>query len=269
MKQRNGMQDKNNLKETEWITINQILLEMYDMEDVHVFTDKVLLICRMLIPYSRGYFLVLDEEGQIDDGNSSFMGMDDQICQMYMRSYYDKDYMKYTFDLSKHSITYRDTDIIEEELRRKTDFYLGFLKPNHIPYGAGILLRRHGRNIGIVNFFRSEGEGDFSDKDLYILDVLKEHISHILSRLLKQEQRPAYDKNYIIRNAAAEYALTRREQEALYYLYEGMSNAEIGDTMNISISTVKKHVFNLFQKCGAESRVHLCAIIEKGAAEKF
>lgn len=263
------MQEKEKLKEAEWITINQILLEMYDIEDVNTFTDKVLLICRMLIPYTRGYFLVLNGSGQIDDKKSSFIGMDEQICQTYIHSYYEKDYMKYTFDLSKHSITYRDTDIIEEGLRRKTDFYLGFLKPNQIPYGAGILLRRYSQNIGVVNFFRSEGEGDFSDKDLYILDVLKEHISHILSRLLEQEQGPVYDKNYIIRKAAVEYELTKREREVLYYLYEGMSNAEIGDTMNISISTVKKHVFNIFQKCGADSRVHLCAIIEKSANEKF
>ena len=48
-----------------------------------------------------------------------------------------KDYMKYTFELSEHTITYRDTDIMEESLRQKTEFYQGFLKPNHIPFGAG------------------------------------------------------------------------------------------------------------------------------------
>ena len=75
-----------------------------------------------------------------------------------------KDYMKYTFELSEHTITYRDTDIMEESLRQKTEFYQGFLKPNHIPFGAGILLRRYGKPIGIVNFSEVNFLGIFRTK---------------------------------------------------------------------------------------------------------
>ena len=134
---------ENTLKETEWLTINKVLLEMYDITDIDQFTERVLKTYRMLIPYTKGYFIVFNEAGGIESEKSSFIEMEPGVYEEYLDSYYEKDYMKYTFELSEHTITYRDTDIMEESLRQKTEFYQGFLKPNHIPFGAGILLRRY------------------------------------------------------------------------------------------------------------------------------
>ena len=47
---------ENTLKETEWLTINKVLLEMYDITDIDQFTERVLKTYRMLIPYTKGYF---------------------------------------------------------------------------------------------------------------------------------------------------------------------------------------------------------------------
>ena len=33
---------ENTLKETEWLTINKVLLEMYDITDIDQFTERVL-----------------------------------------------------------------------------------------------------------------------------------------------------------------------------------------------------------------------------------
>lgn len=131
------------LKEKDWLTMNDILLEIYGMEDIHIYPEQILRIFRILIPYTKGYFLVFDEKGKIDKEKSAFLEMSLTECEMYVGTFYEKDYIKYTFDVSRHTITYRDTDIIEEEYRKKTEFYQKFLKPNGIPYGAGILLRRH------------------------------------------------------------------------------------------------------------------------------
>lgn len=185
---------ENTLKETEWLTINKVLLEMYDITDIDQFTERVLKTYRMLIPYTKGYFIVFNEAGGIESEKSSFIEMEPGVYEEYLDSYYEKDYMKYTFELSEHTITYRDTDIMEESLRQKTEFYQGFLKPNHIPFGAGILLRRYGKPIGIVNFFRSELLGDFSDKDMFILEVLKGHLSHKLAGLLNGTKQAAGDR---------------------------------------------------------------------------
>mgnify|MGYP001624188533 CR=1 FL=1 len=122
----------NLLKEKDWLTINDILLEMYDIEDILVYPQQILRIFRVLIPYTKGYFLVFDTRGNIDEQKSAFLEMSIKECETYVRTFYEKDYIKYTFDLSKHTITYRDTDIIEEEYRKKTEFYQMFLELNEI-----------------------------------------------------------------------------------------------------------------------------------------
>ena len=52
--------------------------------------------------------------------------MEPGVYEEYLDSYYEKDYMKYTFELSEHTITYRDTDIMEESLRQKQSFIRDF-----------------------------------------------------------------------------------------------------------------------------------------------
>ena len=62
---------ENTLKETEWLTINKVLLEMYDITDIDQFTERVLKTYRMLIPYTKGYFIVFNEARAIEGNLSS------------------------------------------------------------------------------------------------------------------------------------------------------------------------------------------------------
>lgn len=48
--------------------------------------------------------------------------------------------------------------------------------------------------------------------------------------------------------------LTEREVEVLAHLASGMSNAQIADSLFISINTVKSHLKNVYGKLGVESR---------------
>jgi two-component system, NarL family, response regulator LiaR len=49
--------------------------------------------------------------------------------------------------------------------------------------------------------------------------------------------------------------LTSREYEVLQLLAKGKSNAEIGEILFLSLSTVKTHVSNLFDKMEVKSRI--------------
>lgn len=255
------------LKETEWLTVNNVLLDLYDISDIEEFTGKVLRIFRMLIPYYKGYFIVFDENDEIRREYSAHVDMDDKIYDIYINSYFEKDYLKYAFEISTHTITYQDSDIIEDEMRKKTDFYRDFLEPNRIPYGAGVLLRSEGRNIGVVNFFRNENLGDFSDKDMFILDVLKNHLSHMLVRLIKKKKEADVNQNLTLQKITMEMGLSNREEDVLSAILEGMSNAQIAENLSISLSTVKKHVYNIFTKFGVSTRAQLKVAVEKKRTE--
>lgn len=51
--------------------------------------------------------------------------------------------------------------------------------------------------------------------------------------------------------------LTDREEEVLLTVAEGKTNAEIADTLHISLSTVKFHLASLMQKLAARNRVEI------------
>lgn len=56
------------------------------------------------------------------------------------------------------------------------------------------------------------------------------------------------------------HKLTVREKEVLELVYEGYTNPDIAEALFISINTVKKHIRNLYEKMGVNSRmetVHL------------
>ncbi len=49
-------------------------------------------------------------------------------------------------------------------------------------------------------------------------------------------------------------ALSAREREVLRYLVQGRSNREIGETISLSINTIKFHIKNLFEKLNVSNR---------------
>ncbi len=49
--------------------------------------------------------------------------------------------------------------------------------------------------------------------------------------------------------------LTEREREVLKLMVDGMDNAEIADSLVVSLSTVKYHISNILSKLGVENRV--------------
>jgi DNA-binding CsgD family transcriptional regulator len=54
--------------------------------------------------------------------------------------------------------------------------------------------------------------------------------------------------------------LTRRESEVLIWVARGKSNEEIALILNMSLSTVKKHLQHIFEKLGVESRTAAAAV---------
>lgn len=248
------------LKENEWNTINAMLLKIYSIKDIEKFASTILKMFRMLIPYTKGYFLIFNENDEIDKKKSCFIEMDDETQDKYINYFYSIDYMKYVLDFEKSTSVYRDTDILEDDIRRKTEFYNNFLKLYNIPFGCGIILIKNEKLYGIVNLFRSERIGDFTDKDMYILDVLKLHLSNIVECLHtnNKETRPV---NYISEKFAEDYKLSEREKEIITLINSGYSNIDIAEKLVISVSTVKKHIYNIYLKVGVKSRTQLLACL--------
>ncbi len=57
------------------------------------------------------------------------------------------------------------------------------------------------------------------------------------------------------------HKLTVREREVLELVYDGYTNPEIAEALFISINTVKKHIRNLYEKLGVNSRMETVHLI--------
>ena len=73
----------------------------------------------------------------------------------------------------------------------------------------------------------------------------------------------------MLAHLAAEFELSEREKEALTCMDGGMTNAQIAENMGISLSTVKKHVYHIFEKVGVDTRAQLRNVLETYNSTKF
>lgn len=160
------------LNENEWNTINNILLNLYTVDDINILAQKIMKVIRMLIPYTKGWFILVDDDKIIEE-KTYFAGFTKEAKRLYIDKYYNEDYVKYLYDFASETNVYRDTNILENDIRANTAFYKDFLEPQDIIYGCGIMALRNGNITAFFNLFRDKKSGDFTDKELYILNVLK------------------------------------------------------------------------------------------------
>jgi DNA-binding CsgD family transcriptional regulator len=250
-----------NVSEHDWHVINNILLEIYSLDDIKDIANEFLSLIRAIIPYSKAYFILFKENQSIDQENSSFYNVTEENINGYINYFYNIDYVSYIFNFTK-PITFKDTDIIEDDLREKTEFYQGFLLPQNIPYGGGILFVKENKILGLLNLFRSKELGDITQRELSILEIIKDHLNNILFST-SLNSKATDGRKSLKSDDFKRYNLSNRENEILKLLIKGSSNNEIGKILCISVSTVKKHVYNIFTKIGVNSRMQLIKFIQR------
>ncbi len=59
------------------------------------------------------------------------------------------------------------------------------------------------------------------------------------------------------------YNITQREQEIIIMILDGANNKEIETKLYISSSTVRNHIYNIYQKLGIQNRIGLINLIKK------
>ena len=69
------------------------------------------------------------------------------------------------------------------------------------------------------------------------------------------------DSEAKISQAISAFSLSDREADVLRLIADGRSNNDISEKINVSVSTVKKHVYNIFNKAGVNSRTQLLNMV--------
>ncbi|MDO4870297.1 MAG: response regulator transcription factor [Bacillota bacterium] len=66
-----------------------------------------------------------------------------------------------------------------------------------------------------------------------------------------------------IETVGDQYNLTKRERELVELIYQGKSNKEIAESLFLSESTVKTHVYNIFRKMEVKNRIEVICIVNE------
>lgn len=92
--------------------------------------------------------------------------------------------------------------------------------------------------------------------------MLKRHIENMVYNVTQiSRAKIAVDKS--LNEFSIKYGLTVRETEIVKLLNKGYSNQEIANKFVISLSTVKKHIYNIYNKTSVSSRSQLIALLFK------
>lgn len=151
--------------------------------------------------------------------------------------------------------------MLDNELRKSTEYFKDWMCPVGCYYGGGTTIIQEGRLFGTVTLFRSEQRKNFSEKELYLLSVLNGHLSVRLSQLFPHGIRCFSNQDDHSIDPAHGHLLTLREQQIICLVREGHSNQEIGVILFISPATVKKHLSNIFDKLEIKSRTQLIKLM--------
>lgn len=128
----------------------------------------------------------------------------------------------------------RITDSVPFEQFRRTALYNDYYRRIRIDHA--IALPIYVRDGLLVSFVLNRTRRDFTDRERALLEVLRPHLAKIYQRI----------------NTVCQ--LTTREAEVLRWVAAGKSDAQIGAILRISARTVQKHLQNIYDKLGVESR---------------
>lgn len=254
------------LTQMEWEQLNQIISRLYMQDNTTKLRTAFLEELKKMVPFSFSDFCM----SVLRPGNSYALtdpiiisNYDKKFEQKFMDRYDEKfhslDYFSWLFN-SKESFVIRESDHISEEIRKRSTFYQEYLEPFDLIHIASLVVCLNGRCVCALTLYNSANRGDFTDKDIYILQRLLPHLQSQMEKILRKEKSAAPDPSLYLKQ---QFSLTNRESQIAKLIYKGYSNREIAEELVIAEETVKKHVYNIFQKLGLTHRAQMASFVVK------
>ncbi len=176
--------------------------------------------------------------------------------------YTEEDRIFSRMSLKISDCAYRDSDIIDEETLVNLRMYKEIYEKDGVHYGMRINMASEGRLVGSYSIFRPREDGDFSELEL---DICK-HLAPLLSTRFNQIRKAQMsqienDEVGLSRLEAMDhYGLTAREYQVAELVAKGCSDDEVAETLSITSSTARKHLYNAYAKLAVNKRSQLEAL---------
>ncbi|HHU06699.1 MAG TPA: hypothetical protein GXZ65_09520 [Clostridiales bacterium] len=251
------------LPEKDWIFILQLIYRLNLIDDFSTLCLTFLQQIKVLIPHTESrVYRIRREAGQHHpyariccSCGSGTLNDDFDVSK------YDCFWSEYLYAPWSNVFRHSDLDCIGEF--QKSELYKNVYVPQNIHHAIKMVLIQNDRLLGVCALFRPETDKDFSQRDVYILNLIKEHLALRFSQLL-DEPGIQIGKNIVatkLNKVSAQYGLTRREHEVLSLLLKDGDEHEICKQLFISPLTLKKHISNIYQKMNVRNRIQLYNLV--------
>lgn len=141
---------------------------------------------------------------------------------------------------------------------KSTAVFADFFRRNGIDHQLLISFLPTSENYSMLSFNRDKR--DFSEKERLLLNLLAPHVAQAY------KNAEAYEKAVVafasLENSnqlAKPHVLTYKEEDVLYWVAQGKTNAETAKILNLAPGTVKIHLERIYQKLGVENRTAAAA----------
>lgn len=243
------------LETNDWLVLNNIIYKIYTTKDFDKMRSELMERLKLLLDFDSGDFFLSGEDNKLC--NPVTFNCEANRTELYDDIDYSRGVM-----YSGKTMVYRETDIISDEVRIKTDYYKNVYQPNGWHYAIQVILAANKKFLGVITLYRNIGKDNFKYDDIFLLDMLKEHLSFRLNQE-KKGREIGHGKLSVV-EATEKYQLTKRESNILQLLLDGLENDEICDELSISVNTLKKHVLNIYKKLNINNRVQMFKMIREG-----
>ncbi|HUM56016.1 MAG TPA: helix-turn-helix transcriptional regulator [Bacillota bacterium] len=212
----------------------------------------------VLIPYEKAmFYLVDDEANKIKLKDPIFINVDERFAKTYEIVVEKFHYGRVAMS-TRRTMSFNDSEMLEGKQRESSDMYMAFMKPNNIPFGAGIIIADQGKVTAEISFFRTDKQGDFTSREMKILDILKDHLEIRINGAVESQNENTQKKTKLI-----DSGLTQREIEIAGLVHLGKSADEISEDLDISKFTVRRHLHNVYSKLDISGRMELISLMNK------
>lgn len=256
------------LLENEWEHLNKMILSLY-LEDCSSSLRQVFLKqLRHLIVFNLAEFSVGTNENYFFDSVQINMDNNEPVDFLseyfkYLNEYGNKN-IDWIFRYPESTVM-RMEDILHDELFDESNFKKVYLKNISMDHCCTTTLFKNSEYLGEFSLYLAKSYGYFSKRDLYILNIVKDHLANKLHHLKNQHKPhlPAKSLYHLY-----DFKLTERELEIVQLVLDGMDNENLSNELYISLNTVKKHLSNIYEKMCVGSRremIALCAELLTGS----
>ena len=220
-----------------------------------------------IIHYDSASIMCVDVTGKIE----SFLlyGVKEKTWRRFMK-FYTEGTNALSIDLNRpltssleHQAVIRDwTDVSIQ--KKYPEFYQFHVEPLGLKYCLGFQLKDNKGFIRcIISYDRYRGKC-FDGNDVKTLMEMLPVLENIFIDLLLPEQN-SFEENRLVNSDSP---LTKREREIALLLCDGCDSRMIATRLSISVTTVYKHINNIYKKLNISKRQELFALYSKNVLKK-